>query len=63
MRRFKQYAACFWAVLAVNMMGLNAQVEAVTKKSMTIQRRPVIAPPQLSIVEGRKQKKTGQNKI
>ena len=52
MRRFKQYAACFWAVLAVNMMGLNAQVEAVTKKSMTIQRRPVIAPPQLSIVEG-----------
>ncbi|HCZ07563.1 MAG TPA: hypothetical protein DHV07_00195 [Flavobacteriales bacterium] len=59
MRRFKQYAACFWAVLAVNMMGLNAQVEAVTKKSMTIQRRPVIAPPQLSIVEGSMRFKDG----
>ena len=31
---------------------VDAQVEAVTKRAMTIQRRPVIAPPQLSIVEG-----------
>lgn len=29
-----------------------AQVEATTRKSMTIQRRPVIAPPQLSIEQG-----------
>lgn len=28
------------------------QVEVATRKSMTIQRRPVIAPPQLSIVDG-----------
>lgn len=30
----------------------TAQVEAVTRRAMSIQRRPVIAPPQLSIVEG-----------
>lgn len=41
------------ALLAMSCMeSTHAQVEAVTRKSMTIQRRPVIAPPQLSIVEG-----------
>ena len=45
-------AVCLCEMLAASTVSLSAQVEAVTKRSMTIQRRPVIAPPQLSIVEG-----------
>ncbi len=52
MKRFMSIAVCLCGMLAASAVSLSAQVEAVTKRSMTIQRRPVIAPPQLSIVEG-----------
>ncbi|MCH1574685.1 MAG: caspase family protein [Flavobacteriales bacterium] len=47
-----QGVVCLLGALAAGTWAVDAQVEAVTKRAMTIQRRPVIAPPQLSIVEG-----------
>ncbi len=50
MRGLVRYVVC--VLLAFAAVNAVAQVEVVTKRSMKIHRRPVIAPPQLSIVEG-----------
>lgn len=52
MRTYNPCLALFLLFLIPSVPGALAQVEAETRKSMTIQRRPVIAPPQLSIVDG-----------
>ena len=52
MMSLKSWVICMMSVFTAGFGVTHAQVESVSRKSMTIQRRPVIAPPQLSIVEG-----------